>query len=270
MELGYSGLALDVALETMRPNVRKVIELLARLRHEIQCASHIGVENTEERYRSFPSAGRLLKGIWDLQQEKAFRLSLDKLPILSIPDRSMQTRGFHASFDHTRNVIHIPEDGWTGTSDGPQLGDKIGEELFGHCYRFHRLYLYGGKPDGTFPLGGKVERGDVEEFYGFLGRKFLHRLLQEQGCELLLFPTGAVTPPKNVRVQNEVDAHRAKMQWSLIPPEETPAERMTNEGHRIGYAWANTFDTGAIPWEGIPALYSLSADEVVTRFFRHK
>lgn len=177
----------------------------------------------------------------------------------------------HAACDNRKNVFYIPEDAWLGTGrDHYQLGDKTGEEVFGHCYRYHHLSRNGNTSGETFPLGGEVERGDVEEFYGYVGRKIFLKMLVEQGAVDIFFPRRMVTPPKEENaVTQQINTLRALLRDWLMPAKKAIQDEIDCiERHRIGYGWANALDISAIPWDRMADIYSLSTEEAMRRFFR--
>ncbi len=249
------------------PSMQRLEADLSHVLREVRMGQPIAVERNGKRYRTFRFAEHLCDTLWDSQDR--FNLPHDKRPVLSIPNRSLLGGGIHAGYDHTTNVVHISQDALLHITKYPyQLGDIIGEELFGHCYRYHRLYPYGGGPQKNLAFGGKVERGDVEEFFGYLGRKFLYA---EHGSVFSLFPRGSVTQPKDITVvDEEIESLRVRLQGWLEPKKgDIRKEIETKEGHKTGYKWAYMFQICGIPQTSVDALYSLPTNEVVSRFFRH-
>jgi len=247
------------------PIIAELSRALHALRSEISSRSVVAVESNGKRYRSFPSAQKFMQQLWKLQEQ--FRIPVHSLPTLSIPeDESLED--IHAGYDARNNVVYIPERAWVSANDPYQLGDKVGEEVFGHCYRYHHLCRYGEKPDRDLPGGGKVERGDVEEFYGFLGRKIFLRMLRERKADRLFFPHGLVTPPKDAAVVDaEIQSLRQCMAGWLVPNrQQMQSEIVSKQCHREGYSKAQTFDVDAPSWERIKEMYSMQSEDAAQRF----
>lgn len=252
------------------PVVGSLASALQTLQTEVASRQFISVDYKGRRYRTTRAAKLLMRCVWKLQEE--FRIPDYDLPFLCIPDNeSFDTDDVHEGyFDPTLNILYIPEQAWRGNAgDRFQLGDRIGEELFGHCYRLHHLFKFATKPSGRYSQGGKAERGDVEEFYGYLGRKAFLRMLADRGAAELFFPKGFVTPPRDPAViEGEIQTLRKRLaDWFVPDRNRIATEIVDKEKHSAGYNRALSVNIDEMPWKDVSDLFSLSTEEAAQRFF---
>ena len=113
-----------------------------------------------------------------------------------------------------------------------------------------------------------MERGDVEEFYGYLGRKIFLRMLRERNADRVFFPRGRVTPPKDAAVVDaEIQSLRQRMAGWLVPNrKQMQSEIVSKQCHREGYGKAQTFDVDAPSWDRIKEIYSMQSEDAAQRF----
>jgi hypothetical protein len=146
-----------------------------------------------------------------------------------------------------------------------KLGDKIGEEVFGHGFRFNLM-----KRNGASMLNASqkhMEDPDVEEFYGRLGRRMLLWLLQQYDCAALLFEHENISP--YTITEKEIRDIRARMKRQLLSTQEEH-HLADLESHIRGYKAADLLDISRLSPDDWKNIYTLPTEKVKDIFFGDK
>ena len=255
---------------TESPRSKEFCGLFASFRDEHRHERWKRTERNGKIYRTYPSSTRLVHSLLDLTQSLHLYIPQYRYPTVSVPtpDQLDSNDDLIAGFDSQHNVVVLPDSALLGTfRSRSSLGDKLGEEVFGHFIRWHFLTRNGVALQNS--TGGHMEDGAVEEFYGYVGRKLLLLLLQREDSDRLFFPSSSVCPPASeVRVQGELEHLRTDLRRAFFGKEDIQQKIDVVEAHREGYRWGARFDIARVKDEEWKRFFGLPAESVTQNFFR--